>query len=156
MSPTHDFPWTEAQFAEHLRKAVRNYWKSRGGQSKSQVKRGITDVGTRGEVTGGQHLNAVLKLLVETVRASGFSNEDIKLNAGRVALRLKHEKSIFQVSTPFAVVRGNGPAADGEGSFADVGKFSVSVGDTVNIAVHQGHANVAFRYVSGLFRTSSG
>lgn len=82
MSQTHDFPWTEAQFAEHMRKAVRNYWKGRGGQSKSQVKRGITDVGTRGEVTAGQHLNAVLKLLVETVRASGFSNDDIRLNAG--------------------------------------------------------------------------
>ncbi len=82
MSSTNDFPWTEAQFAERLHKAVKSYWKSRGGQSKSQVKRGVTDAGTRGEVTGGQHLNTVLTLLVETARAAGFSNDEIKLNAG--------------------------------------------------------------------------
>lgn len=81
-SPTGEFPWTEAQFAQHLRAAVKTYWTGRSGQSKSQKKRGVTDGGTRGEVTGGQHLNAVLKLLVETALSAGFSNDEIRLNVG--------------------------------------------------------------------------
>ncbi len=81
-SSTTDFPWTEEQFAECLHQAVKSYWKSRGGQSKSQTKRGVKDTGTRGEVTGGQHLNAVLTLLVEIARAAGFADAEIKLNAG--------------------------------------------------------------------------
>ena len=77
-----EFPWTEEQFALRLRAAVKTYWTGRSGQSKSQGKRGVKDAGTRGEVTGGQHLNAVLEMLVETARAAGFSNDEIKLNAG--------------------------------------------------------------------------
>ena len=81
-SPTGLFPWTEAQFAERLRLAVKSYWKERSGQSKSQRKRGVKDAGTRSEVTGGQHLNAVLKVLVETVQAAKFLNHEIKLGTG--------------------------------------------------------------------------
>jgi hypothetical protein len=87
MSSTSDFPWTEAQFDKRLRAAVKTYWIGRSGQSKSQDARGVKDAGTRGEVTGGQHLNAVLKLLVETARAAGFSDDEIKLNAGMLTTR---------------------------------------------------------------------
>jgi hypothetical protein len=81
-TPTGLFPWTEEQFAERMRGAVKTYWTGRSGQSKSQGKRGPKDVGTRGEVTGGQHLNAVLKLLIETATAAGFLDHELKLNAG--------------------------------------------------------------------------
>lgn len=77
-----DFPWTEAQLAKRLRLAVGSYWSGRSGQSDSQGKRGVADAGTRGEVTGGQHFNAVLLMLIETAQAAGFTDEEIKLNAG--------------------------------------------------------------------------
>jgi hypothetical protein len=82
MSSVGDFPWSEAEFSQRISEAVKAYWQYRKGQSKSQGKRGVRDAGTRGEVTGGQHLNAVLTLLVETARAAGFSPDEIKLNTG--------------------------------------------------------------------------
>ena len=42
----------------------------------------MKDKGTLSEVTGGQHLNELLKLLVETAKFAGFSNEEIKFNTG--------------------------------------------------------------------------
>lgn len=51
-SLTGEFPWTEEQFRQLLRSAVKGYWNSRKGQSKSQGKRGVKDAGSRGEVTG--------------------------------------------------------------------------------------------------------
>ncbi len=73
-------PWNEAQLGEALRKAVAKYWANRGGQSKRQGKRGAKDVGTRAEVTGGQHLNAILSLLCAVARAAGFTKVEIILN----------------------------------------------------------------------------
>jgi len=77
-----DFPWTKEQLTEHVRAAVKGYWRSRGGQSKQQDRRGVTDTGTRGEVTGGQHLNGLLSLLFQVAEAAGFMQEEIKLNLG--------------------------------------------------------------------------
>jgi hypothetical protein len=82
MSRKTDFPWSEEALAEQTRLAVKSYWRSRGGQSKQQGKRGIKDAGTRGEVTGGQHLNAILHLLKQTALAAGFDPEEIKFNLG--------------------------------------------------------------------------
>lgn len=76
------FPWTEAQLSEHVAGAVKSYWRSRGGQFKQQGLRGVKDAGTRGEVTGGQHLNGILTLLVEVANAAGFTSEEIRLNQG--------------------------------------------------------------------------
>jgi hypothetical protein len=82
MPPTADFPWTEAELANRVSSAVKRYWKGRGGQSKKQGKRGVADTGTRGEVTGGQHLNGVLTVLVDIARSAGFGSDEIKLNLG--------------------------------------------------------------------------
>ena len=82
MSASRAFPWTEEQLSQHLTKAVAAYWKGRGGQSKKQVKIGGKDIGTRSEVTGGQHLNGILKLLCEVIRATGFAEHEILLNIG--------------------------------------------------------------------------
>jgi hypothetical protein len=79
---TAEFPWTEPELSGRLRAAVKQYWSGRSGQSKTQGKKGSRDVGTRGEVTGGQHLNGVLKLLVELVRSVGYSEDEIRLGAG--------------------------------------------------------------------------
>ena len=81
MPETPVFPWNEAQLDAALRKAIAFYWTHRGGQSKRQGKRGTKDVGTRSEVTGGQHLNAVRALLVTVAKAAGFIETEIHLNA---------------------------------------------------------------------------
>ena len=77
-----DFPWTRAQLSERVEAAVKSYWHGRGGQSKQQGRRGTKDAGTRGEVTGGQHLNNLLALLINVAEAAGFKREEIKLNLG--------------------------------------------------------------------------
>jgi hypothetical protein len=77
-----EFPWTEPQLNERLQAAVRAYWTGRSGQSDSQGKRGVVDSGTRGEVTGGQHLNTVLEILVDAAMSAGFSADEIRLKNG--------------------------------------------------------------------------
>lgn len=80
MADTSAFPWTKAQLDAVLRKAIASYWTGRGGQSQRQGKLGAKDVGTRAEVTGGQHLNAVLALLVTVAKSAGFSESEIHLS----------------------------------------------------------------------------
>ena len=76
------FPWTEEQSSLALRKAVRSYWKNRGGQSKRQGKLGVKDTGRRAEVTGGQHLNSIVQLLCDVAVGAGFKTSEIQLKAG--------------------------------------------------------------------------
>ena len=76
------FPWTDADLASLLRKAVRGYWLARGGQSVKQKTSGSTDMGTRGEVTGGQHLNSFVQILCTLIRAAGFKDDEIRFQSG--------------------------------------------------------------------------
>ena len=52
------------------------------GQSKRQGSAGGKDVGKLGEVTGGQHLNGVLRLLCDIAQAAGYGDTEIQLNRG--------------------------------------------------------------------------
>lgn len=70
MKLSHDFPWTEESFDALVRKAVAAYWRGRGRQATKQTKAGRKDAGTRGEVTGGRHLNAIARLLIEVMQRS--------------------------------------------------------------------------------------
>lgn len=76
----HLFPWSKEQLALELRKVVKAYWRGRSGQSKRQGENGIKDTGTRSEVTGGQHLNGILRLLVAVARSAGFSDAEIRFD----------------------------------------------------------------------------
>jgi hypothetical protein len=80
MSEAAHFPWSETDMAQELRKAVRAYWRNRAGQSMRQGRNGKKDTGTRREVTGGQHLNGVLQLLIEVALAAGFREEEIQFD----------------------------------------------------------------------------
>ncbi len=82
MNSPGTFPWTEAQVAKRLHAAVVSYWAGRLGQSDSQRKRRSVDKGTRGEVTGGKHLDGVLALIVEVAQAAGYSEDEIRTRAG--------------------------------------------------------------------------
>jgi len=79
---TANFPWSDADLAVRVRKAVRSYWNARGGQSQRQRDSGSVDAGSRGEVTGGQHLNAFVELLCEVIRSAGFTDEEIRFKSG--------------------------------------------------------------------------
>jgi Restriction endonuclease XhoI len=62
-------------------KAVAHYWRTRGRQTKSQVKRGATDQGARSAVTGGAHLDEFVKLVADVVSSAGISKDCIIRNS---------------------------------------------------------------------------
>jgi hypothetical protein len=83
MTRKHEiFPWSDQQLHESVTAAVSAYWSARGGQSRRQKDAGITDAGTRGEVTGGQHLDAFCHLICDIIRSAGFLNEEIRFRTG--------------------------------------------------------------------------
>ena len=59
------FPYTEEQFRKKVASAAAFYWKTRRQQAASQNKRGVKDAGSRGQVTGGRHLDGFAKLIQE-------------------------------------------------------------------------------------------
>lgn len=71
------FPWDETAFRDLTREAVIAYWDTRSGQTKAQKKRKVKDTGTRGEVTGGQHLNGLRDLVTKVILAAGISRDEI-------------------------------------------------------------------------------
>lgn len=81
-SLTPQFPWSEAELQQHVRRAVLHYWVARGSQATKQQEGGTRDAGSRGEVTGGKHLDEFLALLVEVVRKSGFTDADLRFRTG--------------------------------------------------------------------------
>ena len=76
------FPWSEAELRKRVGAAVSDYWSARSGQSKKQQTAGVSDTGKRGEITGGQHLNAFLELICEVVRAAGFRDSEMRKSSG--------------------------------------------------------------------------
>lgn len=57
--------------------AVRSYWQVRMEQRGRQEIKGGKDAGTRSEVTGGKHMDALADVLVEAFVDAGFSGEGI-------------------------------------------------------------------------------
>jgi hypothetical protein len=76
------FPWTDAELQSRVRDAIAAYWRARSGQANRQQKAGVTDTGTRGEVTGGQHLNGFSELLRDIATAAGFTEREIRFRLG--------------------------------------------------------------------------
>ena len=55
--------------------AVRNFWMVRENQAEQQRLEGRLDTGTRGAVTGGQHLNQVALLIAQVFADAGIPPE---------------------------------------------------------------------------------
>lgn len=70
-------PWKRECFDELVRKAVRAYWAARSRQAATQNRKGRKDAGTRGEVTGGQHLDGFASLFIQVIKAAGFADGEI-------------------------------------------------------------------------------
>lgn len=77
-----DFPWTHAEWSEHVTRAIRSYWAGRSEQAVKQTDVGSADAGIRGEVTGGLHLDAFCNLFAEVIQKAGFTKDHIKLRTG--------------------------------------------------------------------------
>jgi hypothetical protein len=71
------FPFTEHEFNDRLQQAVEFYWSARLGQASRQQRRGRSDAGTRGEVTGGKQLDAFGVLLEDLAKAAGYRDDEI-------------------------------------------------------------------------------
>jgi hypothetical protein len=65
------------EIQNRLRTAIAFYWQTREGQSKKQKEQGNSDQGFRSAVTGGAHMNGIIKLLTEIIVESGISNDCI-------------------------------------------------------------------------------
>ena len=75
------FPYDEEEIAAKVAKAAVFYWKTRRGQARKQKKSGTQDAGTRGQVTGGKHLDGFAKLVQEIGIKAGCRKEDIFFNS---------------------------------------------------------------------------
>ena len=71
------FPYTEEQFRKKVASAAAFYWKTRQQQAASQKKRGVKDAGSRGQVTGGRHLDGFAKLVREICLKAKFEKSEI-------------------------------------------------------------------------------
>lgn len=80
--PTPQFPFSSPALADAVKRAVASYWEGRFGQAKRQIESGGRDTGSRGEVTGGLHLNAFCALLNEVIRSAGFNSNEILFKSG--------------------------------------------------------------------------
>ena len=72
-----NFPWTRAEFDEKVKKAVKYYWQKRSVQAEKQKNAGKKDAGTRGEVTGGKHLDAFARLIFDIGTAAGYKASEM-------------------------------------------------------------------------------
>lgn len=66
---------------QKFEQAVRSYWSVRKAQAEKKLVAGRTDAGTRGEVTGGAHLDAMAHLIEEVFVGAGFKRESIRRSA---------------------------------------------------------------------------
>ena len=71
------FPYTEEQFRKKVASAAAFYWKTRRQQAASQKKRGVKDAGSRGQVTGGRHLDGFARLIQEICIKAGFTKAEV-------------------------------------------------------------------------------
>ena len=72
-----EFPYSEEQLRRKVADAAAFYWKTRRRQAASQKKRGVKDSGTRGQVTGGRHLDGFARLVQEICIKAGFRKNEI-------------------------------------------------------------------------------
>ena len=76
------FPFTGLELSSRVQSAVKDYWTARSGQSTKQMETGRVDAGSRGEVTGGQHLNSFCTLLCDLIKEAGFDTGEIRFKTG--------------------------------------------------------------------------
>lgn len=74
------------QYENKARKAVREFWKSRGDAGKKQASSGKSDQGERASVTSGKNMDGFVSLVTEIVRANGLAHAEIHLERAVLTL----------------------------------------------------------------------
>lgn len=77
MKSHNQFPWDQKRFGKKMENAVKSYWEKRQKQADKQATKGKKDAGTRGEVTGGQHLDGIAAVFIELAKVAGYSDKEI-------------------------------------------------------------------------------
>jgi hypothetical protein len=67
---------------EAFERAVRSYWKVREVQAAKQAATGRLDAGTRGQATGGAHLDAMAQVVEDLFVGAGFARSAIRRSSG--------------------------------------------------------------------------
>lgn len=62
--------------------SVKDYWRVRAGQRRRQEDRGVVDVGGRADVTGGQQMKSLTRLIAQVFADEGFPEESIRMHSG--------------------------------------------------------------------------
>lgn len=75
-------PWDDAELHRRVEDAIASYWVVRRTAAERQAAGGVTDTGTRGEVTGGRHLDRFCELFSEVARAAGFDGAAVRTRTG--------------------------------------------------------------------------
>lgn len=76
------FPWSDQDIADKVRVAVQHYWATRARQASKQLDARVVDAGSRGQVTGGQHLNEFVSLFCSLVAEAGFVGDEVRFRTG--------------------------------------------------------------------------
>ncbi len=69
-------------YTREFEESVRDYWRVRAGQRRSQEERGIVDVGSRAETTGGRQMESLTRLVAQVFVDEGFPEESVKTRKG--------------------------------------------------------------------------
>jgi Restriction endonuclease XhoI len=67
---------------EAFERAVRSYWTMREVQAAKQLAAGKADTGTRGQATGGAHLDAMAQVLEDPFVGAGFPRTAVRRSSG--------------------------------------------------------------------------
>lgn len=65
-------------YSEEFEESVRDYWRIRAGQKSRQEQRGVVDIGSRTETTGGKHLLPLAQLIAQVFVDEGFPEESVR------------------------------------------------------------------------------
>jgi hypothetical protein len=82
MSNNGAFPWSPDELSERMGNAIREMWSTREAQAQKQLNTGKRDAGTRGNVTGGRHLDPLAEVLGEIALAAGFARDELRFRRG--------------------------------------------------------------------------
>lgn len=75
-----------ADLEDHIRNAVRHYWRTRQGQATKQADGGtVQDYGARSQVTGGKHMDGFVELIRTVVHHVGYPEHTV-LTGSRLEL----------------------------------------------------------------------
>jgi hypothetical protein len=66
-----------SSYVEEFEESVRDYWRVRADQRRLQEERGVVDIGSRSEATGGKQMESLTKLVAQVFLDEGLPKESV-------------------------------------------------------------------------------